>query len=392
MREGGAPVRSDLLVFGQPDVRREDLQAVEDVLKSGWIGPGPKTEEFEEKIKTFVGAEHAVGLSSCSAALDLALRCSGIGPGDEVITTPMTFTATAHAIIHAGARPVFVDCDADTQTISCDKIRKAVGLKTKAILPVHFAGYPCDMDAIMALARERQLLVMEDGAHALGASVQAGKIGALSNGTAFSFSPTKNVTSASGGMFTTNNGALAEKVRAYANHGISKNTWERFREGGHGETLVPGFNVMMTDLQAALGLAQCGRMAEIRTKRLALWEYYTMHLQGMPLALPRMDVPHGEHALHLFTIHLDLERLTVSRDKIREALRREGIGTGVHYTALHLQPYYKKEFRFKMGQFPCAEWISERTLSLPFSSAMKESDAEDVVSALKKVLERFSKG
>ncbi len=391
---GGSPVRakSKYLVFGQPFIGEEEKIAVSKVLDSKWIGTGPRLKEFQDIFANYVGAKYALGVSSCTSALHLSLIAAGVGQGDEVITTPLTFAATANAIMHVGARPVFVDCEFSSQNIDPKKIEKKITGKTKAIIPVHFAGYPCDLDAIHEIADKYKLTVIEDAAHAIGTSYKNRRVGALSALTAFSFYATKNITTIEGGMITTNSEELFKKVSVYSNHGLSKDAWKRFSDEGykHYQVEVPGYKYNMTDVQAVIGIEQMKKFEVMQARRKVIWNKYIAELTDLPLTLPSQP-KEGQHAYHLFTVQLQLDALSASRDEVQSALHAEGIGTGIHYLAVHLHQFYVDTFKHAPTEFPVAYDISMRTLSLPLSPSLSNQDIADVVSAVRKVLSVFKK-
>ncbi len=376
------------IVFGAPLITRFEEREVLDSLRSGWIGTGPKVARFEEEFRRYTGARHAVAVASGTAALHLSMLAAGIGRGDEVLTTPMTFAATANAVLHTGAVPRFVDVDRMTQNMDPDRAARAVSRKTRAILPVHFAGLPCEMDSLCALAGKRNLLLVEDAAHAIEARYRGRRIGTIGDITCFSFYVTKNLTCAEGGMVTTRDAALAARVKVYANHGMSRDAWRRYSDRGyrHYSILVPGFKYNLIDLHAALGLHQLRRLEKTWRRRLKIWKHYNTSFADLPVHLPRLDVKEGRHALHLYTVHLDIARLRSSRDGVMRALARRGVGTGVHYISLHLHPFYRKKFGFKRQDFPNAAWISERTLSLPLSAKLTDAEVERVVKSFRTVV------
>jgi len=393
--EGGEPVRKreEYLIFGQPYIGKEEIEEVVKTLESGWIGTGPKVLRFEEMMKNYIGSQHAVALNSCTAALHLSMIASGIGEGDEVITTPMTFCATANAIRHAGAKPVFVDIDKNTLNIDPYKIEDAITEKTRAILPVHFAGRPCDLDFISEIARRHNLKVVEDAAHALGAEYKGKKIGNFGEVTCFSFYVTKNITTIEGGMVTTNNSYIADRVKVLALHGMSKDAWKRYSDEGYKHYFVsePGFKYNMTDVQASLGIHQLPRIDIWDKRREEIWKRYNEAFQDLPLDLPSLvENKNEKHAKHLYIILPQLEKLNASRDKILQALEAEGIGTGVHYTALHLHPQYRR-LGYKKGDFPNTEDIGDRTISIPFSHKLTDRDVEDVIKAVTKIMNYYKK-
>ena len=380
--------RDDFLVFGQPSIGEEEIAEVVATLRSGWIGKGPRVEKFEQLMVQYTGAGNAVATNSCTAALHLSLLALGIGPGDEVITTPMTFVATANAIVHTGARPVFADVSRDSMLISPDSIERAITPRTRAILPVHLAGRPCDLDAINGIAARHGIAVIEDAAHAIESRYRGRAIGSIGDLTCFSFYATKNVTTSEGGMVTTNDPGLAKRIRTLSLHGMSADAYQRFGNSGyrHYEVEEPGYKYNMTDVQAAIGIHQLQRVECSLLRRNEIWEKYQRSFSELPVELPQQDDPQCRHARHLYTIMVDPARCGRTRDEVLLALKEENIGCGVHYTALHLHSWYRKTFGFKEGDFPNAEWIGARTLSLPLSAKLSEYDVESVASALRRVL------
>ena len=390
--EGGRPVRPDFLVFGRPLIGEEEIAEVVDTLRSGWIGFGPKCLRFESEFARYAHARHAVSVNSATAALHLALIVAGVGPGDEVITTPLTFSATANVIVHVGARPVFVDVDRRTQNIDPARVAAAITPRTRAIIPVHMTGWPCDMDAIHLIAARHGLEVIEDAAHAVETWYGGLKVGSLSRFTAFSFYATKNLTTAEGGMLTTDDDTVVERLCTLRLHGLDKDAWKRYSPGGFVpyQTLEPGFKYNMTDLQASLGLHQLARLERNLVARERLWHLYDQGLGGLKgLRTPVVPAAAGaRHARHLYTVQLDLERLDVDRVRFVQALGAENIGTGIHFVPVHLHRYYSETFGYRRGDFPEAEYIGDRTVSLPLSAAMTAEDAIDVIAAVRKVEKR----
>jgi len=382
-----SPVRDDFLVFGSPAIEQPEIDEVVECLKSGWIGTGPRVHKFENAFRDYIGSKHAMALNSCTAALHLSMLVSGVSAGDEVITTPMTFAATGNAILHTGAKPVFVDVEKDSMNIDPHLIEKAITPKTKAILPVHFAGKPCKMDHIMEIAQKNNLLVIEDAAHAIEAKYKGKKIGNIGDMTCFSFYVTKNLVTAEGGMVTTNNEEWSKKIKIFGLHGLSKDAWKRFTDEGykHYQVVSLGFKYNMTDIQASLGIHQLERLEKNFEKRKEIWNIYNKAFEDLPLAIPSEDKD-TVHARHLYTLLLDIEKLKISRDEFMNALQRENIGTGVHYISLHLQPYYKETFGFNENDFPNSVYISKRTVSIPFSAKLTEIDVQDVIDATTKVI------
>lgn len=389
--EGGAPSR--FLVFGSPMIGEEEINEVVDSLRSGWLGTGPKTAKFEELVRSYVGSKYAIALNSCTAGLHLALLACGVGPGDEVITTPMTFAATANVIEHVGARPVFVDIELPSMNIDPQEIEKKITKKTKAIIPVHLAGRPCRMGEIMKIARKYKLKVIEDAAHAFGAEYRGKKIGSVGDVTVFSFYVTKNLVTGEGGMITTNDKKIAEFVRLYSLHGLNKDAWKRYSDEGFKHYLVeaPGYKYNMMDLQAAIGIHQFNRFPAGQIVRESIWKQYNEAFRDLPLQIPAEPEQKTIHSRHLYTILLDLEKLKVDREVIQAALHAEGIGIGIHFIAVHLHPFYKNKYKLKRGDFPNAEYVSDRTISLPFSAKLTETDTRDVIRAVKKVLTYYNR-
>lgn len=387
------PIRKKFLVFGSPLIEQPEINEVVRALKSGWIGTGPKVQRFEEMFKAYKGAKYAIALNSCTAALHLSMLASGIKEGDEVIVPAMTFAATANAVIHAGAKPVFTDCSKETMNISPRAILEKISPNTKAIIVVHFAGRPADMQAIMALAKSHRLKVIEDCAHAIEGQYHGQKCGTFGDFGAFSFYVTKNITTAEGGMVITGNKAYADKIKTLALHGMTQDAWKRFSDAGykHYKVVYSGFKYNMTDLQAAIGIHQLPRVEKYWRRRCEIWERYNLSFRELPVFIPAPQEPNTRHSRHLYTLLLDLNKLKITRDRFLELMTEENIGIGVHYTALHLHPYYKKRFGYKRGDFPNAEWISRRTVSLPLSPKLSDRDTGDVICAVKKILGKYRK-
>jgi len=375
------------IVFGSPIIDREAVEAVTRTLETCWIGTGPAVQRLETEFAAYVGARHAIATSSCTAALHLAMIASGVGSGDEVITTPMTFCATANAIIHTGATPVFADCESASMNIDPRAVEHAVSARTKAILPVHFAGRPVDMDAIGAIARKNGLLIIEDAAHAIEGSFRQRKIGAIGNLTCFSFYVTKNMTTGEGGMVTTDDPELAKKIKVFGLHGMSADAWSRFSDSGykHYEVVYPGFKYNLTDIAASLGLTQLPRLPEWLKRRESIWNRYNEALAGLPLTLPADPEPDTVHARHLYTVLVN-KNAKMSRDRFMLEMHKRRIGTGVHYRALHTHRYYANRWKYRPEQFPNAYDIGERTVSLPLSPKLSDAEVERVVRAAREIL------
>jgi len=382
------PWRDRPLVFGAPTIGAAERDEVIACLESGWLGPGPRVAELERRFAAYLGAPAAVAVNSCSAALQLALAALDLPPGSEVITTSMTFCATAHAIVHAGCEPLFADCDPRTLNIDVADVRRKITPRTRAILAVHFAGRPCDVAALDALAREHELAFIEDAAHALEATVGGQHCGTFGAFGCFSFYPTKSVTTADGGLLLARDPHVTERLRRLALHGMTADAWSRHDADGfaHYEVVEPGFKSTLTDFAAALGLHQIDAIDERWQRRRTLWRRYEEELAGLPLHLPAPPDRNTRHALHLFTCLVDDTRTSVTRDEVLARLHRLRIGTGVHYRAVHLHPWYQRTYGRRTGSLPGAEWVSARTFSLPLSAGMTDDDAADVVRALRLIL------
>jgi len=380
--------RKNYLIFGSPLIEEPEIQEVVDTLRSGWLGTGPKVGQFEDMFKEYVGSKFAIALNSCTAGLHLAMIVSGIRQGDEVITSPLTFCATANAIVHTGAKPIFVDVQKDTMNIDPGKIEEAITPRTRAIIPVHFAGRPCDMDAIMDIARRHDILVIEDAAHCIEGWYKGKKIGNIGDISCFSFYVTKNIVTGEGGMVTTNKEVWADKIKMYGLHGLSKDAWRRYSDAGfvHYQVIFPGFKSNMMDIQASLGIHQMKRVNHYLKRREEIWAQYDTAFADLPVICPIDPEKDTVHARHLYTLLLDIDRIGKSRNEVQQELHDLNIGTGVHFISLHLHDYYRKTYGFEPEDFPNAKYISERTLSLPFSAKLNDKDAMDVILAFRKIL------
>ena len=382
--------RETFLIFGSPKIEEEEIQEVVQTLRSGWLGTGPKVEKFQSMFQNYIGSRYALALNSCTAALHLAMIVVGVRPGDEVITTPLTFCATANSIIHSGAKPVFVDVERETMNIDPDAIEEAITPRTKAIIPVHFAGRPCNMDRIMEIAKRHDLIVIEDAAHCIEGWYHGKKIGNIGDLTCFSFYVTKNVVTGEGGMVTSNHEVWANKIKMYGLHGMSEDAWLRYSDKGfkHYQVIYPGFKYNMTDIQASLGIHQLKRIDQYLNRRNEIWKAYDDAFADLPLILPAPQEPNAVHARHLYTVLIDTSKTNMTRDEIQYQLYEMNIGTGIHFMALHLHDFYRKTFGYKKGDFPNAEFVSERTLSLPLSAKLTDEDVQDVIEAVKEVFDR----
>ena len=382
-------MRSEFLPFSTPTIEDDEINEVVDSLKSGWITTGPKVKRFEDDFKAYVGAAYAVPLSSATAGLHLTLLALQLKEGDEVITTPMTFASTVSMIILCGATPVLVDIEPGTLNMDAGKVRERITEKTRAIIPVHFAGQPCDMDAIFALAREFKLTVIEDAAHAAGTEYKGKKIGSLDSISIFSFHPNKNITTGEGGMVCTADEALAEEISLLKFHGMSREAWKRFSATGNPnyEIILPGFKYNMMDIQAAIGIHQLPKLDGFISKRTEIAEFYNSAFADVEeLSRPTYAPYDQRHAWHLYTPLIRIERLTIDRDQFMSELKKLNIGSGLHYKAIHHHQYYRDALNIRQGELPNADYASDRILSLPLFPRMTMDDARDVVEAVKCVI------
>jgi len=381
-------MRKSFLIFGSPLIEEQEIEEVVASLKSGWLGTGPKVHKFEQMFKEYKGVNFAMALNSCTAALHLSMLAIGINHGDEVIVPTMTFSATANAVIHTGARPVFVDCEKDTMNIDPEDIERKITSKTKAIIPVHFAGRPCNMNDIMDIAEKHSLKVVEDSAHAIEAEYHGKKTGTFGDIGCFSFYVTKNIVTGEGGMAITDNEDYANKIKILALHGMSKDAWKRFSDEGykHYQVVYAGFKYNMMDIQAAIGIHQLPRVDKYWKTRQKIWNQYNEAFKELPVFTPAPVDPNTRHSYHLYTLLLSIDHLKITRNQFLDEMTKRNIGVGVHYIALHLHPYYQEKLGYKRGNFPNAEWISDRTVSIPLSAKLTGEDVEDVVQAVRKIL------
>lgn len=384
------PVRPKerFLVFGAPDIRDDEIREVVHSMTTGWLGTGPKAARFEREFAAYVGAPHAVALNSCTAALHLSLLAAGIGPGDEVITTALTFCATVNAVLHAGATPVLADVDPTTMNLDPAEVARKVTARTRALVPVHFAGRACDMDALTAIAARHRLALVEDCAHAIETTWRGRHAGTFGAFGCFSFYATKNVATGEGGLVTARDEQDAARVKRLALHGMSQDAWRRFSDDGykHYRVVEAGFKYNMMDLQAAIGIHQLARVESAWNRRREIWERYDDALSGLPLATPAPLDPASRHALHLYTILVDETSAGLTRDAVIDGLTREGIGVGVHYLALPEHPFYRERLGWSVDDVPHAAAIGRRTISLPISPRLSDGDVSDVILALRRVL------
>jgi dTDP-4-amino-4,6-dideoxygalactose transaminase len=401
MRPAAPRRRPTYLVFGQPKIEQAEIDEVVDTLRSGWIGTGPKAAEFERRFAEYCNVASAVAVSSCTAGMHLCLLEIGAASGVGVITSPLTFPATVNVILHTGARPFLVDVDRATMNLSPTRLRqflerdcirdartgrpqhRQTGADIRAVIPVHFAGRPCDMDAIASLATEHGLTVIEDAAHAIEARYHGRKVGGISPFTCFSFYATKNLTTGEGGMVTLTDTDVAAQMKIKTLHGISQDAWSRFESEGAPsyEVVSPGYKYNMTDIQASIGLHQLARIESNLRRREEIWARYDRELEGLPIELPAPVGADSVHARHLYTVLVDEKRSGITRDDFRRRLHQANIGTGVHFIAIHLHDYYRRRLGYSEEDLPEASHISARTVSLPLSPNLTEDDVDDVLTA-----------
>ena len=380
-------MRGEFLPFAQPLLGNEEIDEVVQCLRSGWLTTGLKVRQFEREFAEFTGARHALAVNSCTAALHLALEAIGVGPGDEVVTTPMTFTATAAVIEHLGARPVFADVDPKTLNIDPVAVARRVTERTKAILPVHFAGQACDMDALLGVGQAHGIPVVEDAAHAIPTLYKGRLVGKLSDITCFSFYATKNLTTGEGGMVVTDREDFAERMKLMHLHGMSRDAWKRYTQNGSWsyEILAPGFKYNLTDIAAAIGIHQLRKVHAFHQRRLAIADQYDAGLRDVPgIRLPQVD-DRQAHGWHLFVIQVDPERLRIGRDVFIEKLIARNIGVSVHFIPLHVHPYYRERYALQPDDFPHAMAAYERIISLPIYAKMEDEDVRHVIDAVRDI-------
>ncbi len=378
---------SDFIVFGAPSIEQSEIEEVVRCMESGWLGTGPRVAQFEREFADYKGVTAAAAVSSCTAAMHLSVLAAGIGPGDEVITSPMTFCATINAIIHAGATPVLADIDFRTMNIDPEQVEAKITSRTKALLPVHFAGRPCNMDALSQIASRHGLKIIEDCAHAIETEYHGRKAGTFGDFGCFSFYATKNVTTGEGGMVLTRNEEDLARIKMLALHGMSKDAWKRFSDEGYKHYFVvdTGFKYNMMDLQAAIGMHQLRRVEANWKRRQEIWKKYDRAFMEFPLVLPPAPEPDTRHGYHLYTILIKSEAL-ISRDAFLEAMTRHNIGVGVHYLSVPEHPIYQEKFGWRLGDYPNATRIGRATVSLPLSAKLTDEEVDRVVSAVRSVI------
>ena len=380
-------MRDEMLSFSPPAVGEDEIAEVAATLRSGWITTGPRVARFEREFAESVGAEAALGVSSGTAAMQVGLAALGVGPGDEVITTPMTFCSTVHVIEHVGATPVLVDVEPETLCIDPVAVEAAVGPRTKAILPVHLYGHPCAMGPLLEIAGAHGLAVLEDAAHALPAIWNGRTVGSIGDLTAFSFYATKNLTTAEGGMLT-GSAELVDRARPWALHGMSRDAHARYQAGGSWfyEVVLPGFKCNLTDLQAALGLVQLAKLPGFQVRRVGIVGRYTEAFAGLEAIEAPHEKPNVSSAWHLYVIRLRLDRLAIDRNQFIQELAARNIGTSVHFIPVHLHPYYREKYGFAPDDFPVANEAYSRIVSLPLHPGLSDADVDDVIEAVADVV------
>ncbi len=389
--DGGKPVRDDFLFFHKSSVGREEVDEIADSFRSGWLTTGPKTALFERRFAQYLGAPHVAGLNSCTAGLHLGLVTLGVAQDDEVITTPITFPSTANVIEHQRAKTVFVDVEPDTLLMDPVLLESAITPRTKVVIPIHYAGHPCDMPAIMAIVARHGVRVVEDCAHAIEAEIDGKHCGTFGDVGAFSFYATKSITSGEGGAACLRTRELQDEFVVLRLHGLTKDAWKRYDKGGfaHYECVAPGFKYNMMDVQAAMLLHQLDRLEGFARRRREIVSIYDAALSHMPELKPLARKDNVQHAHHLYPIVLKLERLSCDRDQFLNAMQAENIGMAVHFRALHLHPYYREKYGFETGDFPNAEHASERLVSLPLYPSLTDADVRSVVAAVDKIITNY---
>ena len=381
-------MQTSFLPFHIPDIGEDEIQAVVETLRSGWLTTGPKVRQFEEDFARYIGCRHAVAVNSATSALHLALEAVGIKAGDEVLVPTLTFAATAAVVLHLQAKPKLVDCRPETLNLDPDQLERAITAKTRAIIPVHMTGLPCEMGRILEIAKAHNLRVIEDAAHALPARFQEQRVGTIGDITCFSFYATKTITTGEGGMATTENPEWAERMRIMGLHGISKDAWKRYTAEGswYYEILSPGYKYNLTDLAAAIGIQQLKKCDQFWHARQRIAAQYAEGFQDVPEITTPALARDGQHAWHLYILQLNLERLRISRNEFVELLKQYQIGTSVHFIPLHLHPYYRETFGYRPQDLPQASAAFERIVSLPLYPKMTEAQVQQVISAVREIV------
>ena len=383
------PQQLKFIIFGSPLICKEEIDEVVSTMKSGWLGTGPKVKIFEENFRQYIGAPFALAVNSCTAALHLSLVTLDLKPGDEVITTPMTFCATVNSIIHAGATPVLADVDLDTMNIDPKNIEKKITSKTRAILPVHFAGRPCQMDAIVSLANKHDLSIIEDCAHAIESKYKGKSVGTFGRFGCYSFYVTKNVVTGEGGMVLATNEDDAKRLKILSLHGMSADAWSRYSDSGykHYQVVECGYKYNMMDLQASIGIHQLNRIEKNWKRRSEIWSKYNKEFKGLPIGLPAQIEENTRHAYHLYTILIDEEKVFISRDEFLMKMKDKGIGVGVHYLSIPEHDYYRKNFGWKLEDYPNAVKIGRQTVSLPLTPKLTDTEVDYIIKSVKEIIQ-----
>lgn len=383
-------MRENFLIFGSPKIEQPEIDEVLACLESGWLGTGPKVAQFETDFRKYVQAPYAAAVNSCTAALHLSLVACRLQPGDEVITTPLTFCATANAILHAGAKPVLADIDPVTLNIDAEQVKKKITSKTRAILPVHFAGRPCEMDSLLDLTKQHGLRIIEDCAHAIESEYKGKRAGTFGDFGCYSFYVTKNLTTGEGGMVVTKSEEDCNRVKILALHGMSKDAWKRFSDEGfkHYQVIECGFKYNMMDLQAAIGIHQLRRIDQYWERRREIWNRYNTAFKRLPIGLPSDPAPKTRHAHHLYTILIDEKRCGISRDAFLNEMTKKKIGVGVHYLSLTEHPYYQERLGWRPEDCPNGLEIGRQIVSLPLSAKLTDQDVSDVIEAVQSTVTR----
>lgn len=391
---GGVPVRDEFLPFSQPILSPEEIESVVETLKSGWLTTASKTRNFESSFAEYVGTQYAVGLNSCTAGLFLSLKTLDVGPGDEVITTPLTFAASVNVIEHVGARPVFVDVDPVTWCIDPAQVEANVSSATKVLMPVHLYGYPCDMASLRAMADSNGLRIVQDCAHAIEGELDGRNLATFGDIACYSFYATKNITTGEGGMIATDNVDWTDKIRTLALHGLDKSAYNRYTSGGNAcyDLKYPGYKFNMPDIAAALGLEGLKKITDRHSRREQIWKRYREDLSGLPgLEVPVVPGSGIKHARHLFVCVLNPDEAGIDRNGIIEALTMENIGTGIHFTPVHHFSYYREKYGYKPGEFPVATRVGTNCFSLPLTPYLEDRDVDDAIRAVKKIIGYYSR-
>lgn len=390
--QAAEPVRSsdNFLVFGAPAIEEPEIEEVIATLRSGWLGTGPKTSRFETEMAHYKGSDHAIAVNSCTAALHLSLLAANIGPGDEVITTPMTFCATVNAIIHSGATPVLADIDPVSMNIDPLQVEAKITDRTRAIVPVHFAGRPCDMNRLCDVAEKHNLKIIEDCAHAIETTYRGRKAGTFGDFGCLSFYVTKNIVTGEGGMVLCKKERDAARIKTLGLHGMSKDAWSRFSDSGYKHYFVTdaGFKYNMTDMQASIGLHQLERIDAYWKKRETVWQRYNEAFSRLPVTTPPQPEPETRHAYHLYTLLIDERRTGIHRDGFLDAMTANNIGVGVHYLSIPEHPFYQEKFGWQPEDYPNATSIGRSSISLPISALLTDDDVDDVITAVTRILDR----